>query len=122
MNLNFVSNRNYLKRNSSTGSATMAAPTTVYAGGYATLLTINHNLGFPPVFRAYYEPFKDGVIYPNFSTRSQGQAQNPNAANYGPCLIAWADSNNLYLQLYSFFNTFTGTYPVYWVIYQDFAL
>jgi hypothetical protein len=106
----------------------MAAPSTgAFVFGspqlYVTNLTIPHNLGYAPVFRFYYEPFNDGIIWPPLTDRSQGEAFNPsNNAVTGPGLIAWVDSTNLYLQLFYPNNTLTGTFPVYWVIYKDFQL
>lgn len=121
----FTSQKNTLRRDPSSGTTKMAAPTTsAYSGSiYVTNLTIPHNLGYVPIFRYYYEPFNDGIIWPNLTTRSTGFATNPNNnVQTGPGIIGWADSTNLYLQLYYYLNTLGRTTPVYWVIYRDFAL
>lgn len=120
-----TSQRNSLKRDSSSGSTNLAAPaTSAYSGSlYVTNHTIAHNLGFVPAFRYSYEPFGDGVIYRSLTSRLNGEAINPLVdTQTGPGITGWADSTNLYLQLFYIDNTLTGTYPVYWVIYRDFAL
>jgi len=120
-----TSQRNAMKRDESSGSTNMAAPTTSAYGGsiYVTNLTVPHNLGKVPVFRYYCEPFGDGVIWPPLTDRVTGQSTNPlNVAQSGPGIAAWADSTNLYLQLFYGTNALTATYPVYWVIYKDYAL
>jgi len=120
--------RNALKRSDASGNTRLAAPaTSAFSGSlYVTNYTIPHNLGYPPVFRYYYEPFKDGVIWPPLAARSNGSAQNPtNVAQNGPGIIGWVDSvapYDLHLQLFYNSNTLTGTYPVYWTIYEDFHL
>jgi hypothetical protein len=120
-----TSTKNVLKRDESSETANMDAPATAYYDGYLykTTLTIPHNLGYVPVYRYYYEPFGDGVIWPPLTDRNSRFARNPqDLTDLGPGLIAWADSTNLYLELFYFDNTLTGTYPVYYVIYKDFDL
>jgi hypothetical protein len=121
----FTSNRNYMKRDASSGSSTMAAPTTSAYGGYIyiTNKTITHNLGFIPVLRAYYEPFGDGVIWPAMGQRLSQSVVNPlNTAVTGPGLICWPTTTTLTLQLFYGTNHLTGPFPVYWVIYKDYQL
>lgn len=124
-----TSQRNSLKRHPHSGTTLLAAPSTpayLQAGTpyiYVTNLTVGHNLGYVPVFRYAYEPFGDGIIWPALTDRINQFASNPNNLNqHGPGLIAWADNTNIYLQLFYVNNSLTNTYPVYWVIYQDFAL
>lgn len=121
----YDSRKNTMKRDPSSGVVNIAAPTTVaYVLNYVSpTVSISHNLGYVPAFRVSMEPFKDGVIWPPLSGRVDGNAQNPtNTSIQGPTVIAWVDSTNLYLQLFASSNTFTGTYPVYFVIYRDFRL
>ena len=121
----FTSNRNYMKRDPSSGSGTMATPTTSAYSGYiyTTTKVITHNLGFIPVFRVQYEPFADGIIWPAMGTRITQGAINPsNTAATGPGLICWPSATSLTLQLFYKNNTLPGSFPVYWVIYQDFPL
>jgi hypothetical protein len=121
----FTSQRNSMKRDSSSGTANMAAPTvSAYSGTiYVTNLTVPHNLGYVPLFRYYYEPFRDGIVWVPLTDRLNGRATNPlNVAAFGPGIVGWADSTNLYLQLFYDTNALTGTYPVYYVIYKDFHL
>lgn len=121
----FTSLRNTMKRSDMSGTGTMVAPaTSAYSGDlYVTNKTIPHDLGFVPQFRYYYEPFGDGIIYPDLADRGSGEAFNANnLSQSGPGIVGWADINNLYLQLFYKNNTLTGEYPVYWVIYTDFGL
>lgn len=117
-----------MKRDPLSGSAIMAAPTTL---AYSNNLYVNnlppipHNLGYPPAYRYYYEPFQDGTIWPSLTGRTDGNAQNPtHLATTGPGIIAWVDSTNLYIQLFSnaVDSPFTGNFKVYYVIYRDFSL
>lgn len=122
----FTSQKNALKRDDSSGTALMAAPkTSAYSGLlFVTNLVIPHNLGYSPLFRVYSEPFGDGVIWPPLAGRSNGgDSVNPlNSSQLGPGVIGSVDNTNLYLQLFSASNTYTGKFPVYWVIYRDFPL
>lgn len=113
-----------MKRDSSTSSTILAAPTTAFEGLFVTNFTIAHNLGFIPFFRVAYEPFNDGVIWPALGSKLQGSATNPrNTATTGPGLIVWApDVNNLKIQIYYTSNSLGHTVPLYWVISKDFAL
>lgn len=119
--LNFWSQKNYMKRDTSSSSQSVAAPSTTGGGGKITLTTIAHNLGHVPLFRTYYEPFKDGFIYPPLGDRLTGESTNPSGGT-GPYLVTWADSVNLYLELGYVDASLTGTYPLYYVIYRDYAL
>lgn len=125
MSLNFWSGKNYLKRDISSGSASMAAPATSAYGGtlFITQLTIPHTLNQIPMFNVYYEPFKDGVLWEPLATRSQSSAINPrNTAQTGPYSIAWPSSTGLTIEIGYSSNSLTGTYPVYYVIYRDYAI
>lgn len=122
----FTSKRNYMKRDPSSGSTNMAAPVTpayTLQGLFVTNFTVTHNLGFVPLFRLGYEPFADGVIWPPMGSRLGGGAINPrNTAATGPGLIAWPTTTTLKIQLFYNANTLTGTFPVTYTIYKDFAL
>ncbi len=122
--INFWSGKNYMKRDSSSGTLSVAAPSVSAYGGlnFLTTTTITHNLGAIPFFRVYYEPFKDSVIWPPLGDRGSARAENPNnLAHYGPYLVAWADTTTLTLELGYLSNALTGTYPLYYVIYKDYA-
>lgn len=116
----FLSSRNYMKLDPSSGSANMAAPATITTGSYyITNLVITHNLGFKPVFKVSYEPFKDGVRWPPLGNRLAASVTNPvDGSTRGPVLLAWPTTTTLTIQLFYTDNTLTGTYPVYWDIYQ----
>lgn len=114
-----------MKRHSSSGTTSLAAPSTsAYSGSlYVTNLTVAHNLGYKPVFRYYYEPFRDGIIWPPLASRINTSTTSPlDGVTLGPGITGWVDSTNLYLQLFYFDTSLTGTYPVYYVIYEDYDL
>lgn len=119
-----TSERNVLKRDSSSGNTRLAPPATLaYGGLYVTNYTVAHSLGYAPVFRYYLEPFGDGIIWPPLADRVTGYSTNPlNLSDTGPAITAWADETNLYLQLFYYDPSLTATYPVYWVIYKDYPL
>lgn len=124
-NVNFWTGKNYMKRDSSTGTVSIAAPVTSAYGGalFRTQQIITHNLGIVPFFEAYYEPFKDSVVWPAMGSRLGSSAVNPRSTStFGPYLIAWADATFLTLEIGYFNNTLTGTYPAYFTIYKDFGL
>lgn len=120
-----TSQRNALKRDPSSGTTNMAAPKiSAYSGSlFVTNLVIAHNLGYPPIFRYYYEPFGDGIIWPSLSGRIDGNAANPlNLAVSGPGIVAWVDNVNMYIQIFYSSAALNTPIPVYWVIYRDFIL
>lgn len=122
----FTSGKNYLKRHPASGKSTMLGPNTSAYGGllYVRTTTIPHNLGFVPMFRAYYEPYGDGNICGIETSRTLGyNADNLNTSVQGPGMICWADSTNLYIQLYYTSAAFaSNSYPIYYVIWEDFSL
>lgn len=118
----FVSGKNYMKRDPSSGSQAMAAPATALGSGYyATNLVITHNLGYLPVYQLAYEPLQNGDIFPAIGTRN-GNAPIDGSTTRFPALLAWPTTTTLTIQLFFGDNTLTGTYNVYWVIYQVAAL
>lgn len=124
-NINFWTQKNYMKRDSSTGTVNMAAPVTSAYGGtiFRTQQTVTHDLGYIPFFVVYYEPFLDNVVWPAMGSRLVGDATNPRStSHFGPYLLAWADTIFLHLEIGYFTNTLTGTYPVYYNIYRDYGI
>lgn len=124
-NINFWSEKNYLKRDASTGSTSIAAPaTSAYLGSlYITQLSIPHGLGIVPYHKVYYEPFQDGIIWEEAGSRNIGNFINPtNTAQSGPYCISWVDTLAVTIEIGYTANTLTGTYPVYCVIYKDYAI
>jgi hypothetical protein len=114
-----------MKRDPSSGSTSLAAPST-YVGSlllYVTNYTLTHNLGSIPVFRAYYEPFGDGVVWPPMGTRSAGETINPrNTLVTGPGLFVYPTTTTIQFQLYYSANTLTGTFPLYYIVYKDYQV
>lgn len=114
----FTSQKNYLKRHPISGSASIAAPSTLIAFSYyRTAYTVTHNLGYVPKIRVYYEnSASDGKVYPSGGRRLSG-AYPGLAANSIYCL--WeATSTTLTIYLESA-TTKTGVRTVYWIIYWD---
>lgn len=127
-NFQFISNRNYMKKDPSSGTGTIAGPSVSYFFGnyYKTIRTIPHNLNYTPLFRVYYEPFLDGKVMEAFQDTNGSLPNPPNGVritNDGPTLLAWADSTNLYIELNFIDASLAGNnYPIYWTIYKDFGL
>lgn len=117
MSFYFTTNKNLLKRDTSSGTATIDAPAT--ASGYGTFVTsytVNHNLGYIPLVRAYYEPVDNGEIYPVSGYRIGGT--NIGIAVNGVIAFMEISTTQLTIRLES--NTSkTGTREIYWVIYKD---
>lgn len=114
----FTSQKNYLKRHPSSGSTSLAAPSTLIGFTYyRSSITIPHNLGYVPRVRVYYEnSASDGKVYPAGGRRIGGTYLGL-AFNSIYCL--WeATSTDLTIYLESAASK-TGSRTVYWVIYWD---
>jgi hypothetical protein len=123
----FNSDKNYLKRSPASGQSSMLGPVTSEHGGYdfQRTTTINHGLGFVPFCRVYYEPFGNSMVFPIISLPNDRRANNifTSGSSTGPGLIYWADSSNLYIKLYYQNATLAAnSYPIYYVIYEDFHI
>ena len=124
----FISTRNYMKKDQSSGTGTMQGPSTSkYFGNlYITQMVVNHNLGYTPLFRVYYEPYRDNRVMEAFQDNAWYLPETPNATRVNaiaPTCMTWADENNLYIELNFNSNSLSGyTYPVYWTIYKDYGL
>jgi len=126
--LQFSSLRNYMKRHESSGSDTMLGPdTSRFFGSYYTRdYVITHDIqDRVPMYRAYYEPFRDGKVFEGFQD-TQYYFSNP-INTYGgtedaPTMLAFADETTLTLRLYFTTNAFSATeFNIHWVIYQDYG-
>lgn len=124
----FRSDRNFLKRDPSSGQQVMLGPNvSEYFGNlYTRTLVINHALGYVPFYRAFYEPFGDGKLMPA-TDDSDYYHSNPintyGGGEDGPTLSAKMDNVNLTLTLKYLNNSRAAqNFPVYWVIYKDFGL
>lgn len=127
-NFQFITNKNYMKRHDSSGSANLAGPSvSKYFGNlYITQYVVNHNLGYVPLFRVYYEPYSNGRIMEAFQDTAWFLPSSPNevrVTEVAPTLMAWADEYNLYIELNFPYNTLSGNiFPTYWVIYEDYGV
>jgi hypothetical protein len=77
------------------------------------------------MFRCYYEPFANNVIYPIISLPLQQKANNPTGVGSatGPGLLYWADATNVHVMLYYVSNALAAqSFPVYITSYVDFAI
>lgn len=120
--LDFITSENYLKRSSFCGHQTV----TLGAYGSNNTVTIDHNLGYVPLFDAYCEFDTDGAIVAggekvNAYTEAallSGLAVDPPY----PFLRAWATTTQLVLRLENYTSpTATGTRELYWLIYLDYS-
>lgn len=114
----YLSDKNVLKRHSSSGSQSVAAPATLTGlGDYTTSITVSHNLGYLPQVRVYYEnSATDNKIYPAGGNRNGGTYLGL-AVNSIYCTYTLT-TTALTISLFS--NTSkTGVRNVYYVIYED---
>lgn len=125
----FRSDKNYMKRDKSSGHTTMLGPNqSEYFGNvYTRELVIDHNLGYVPFFRAYYEPYQDGVLYPIVMDTDYVLSSPINDFTFftdsAPVIAAEASENQLVLTLFFIDNSLAAIpFPVYWVIYKDYGL
>jgi hypothetical protein len=118
MSFSYLSDKNVLKRHSSSGSQNMAAPAALTAlSDYTSSTTVTHSLGYIPQVRVYFESSAtDGKIYPAGGNRNGGTYPGL-PANSVYCTFT-VTTTTLVLSLFS--NTSkTGTRKVYYVIYED---
>lgn len=117
---------NLMKRSPNTRYVVAQGPHFQDGSYWFSDIVVPHNLGYAPVFRAYYEPWGDGKITAAINGSGSGLDNPPydfSGAPAGPSLVANCDENNLYLSLMYTDATKAGnTYPVYWVIYEDYNL
>jgi len=125
----FRSDRNFMKRDPSSGSTVMKGPNVSQYFGNVWIreLVINHALGYTPFFRAFYEPYQDGKLYPIMHDTdyvfSSPVNDFVNFTDSAPTLTAEADDVNLTITLYFVNDSLQNAdFPVYWVIYKDFGL
>lgn len=125
----FRSDKNYMKRDKSSGHTNMLGPNQAeYFGNvYTRELVINHELGYVPFFRAYYEPYQDGKLFPIVMDTDYVLSSPINDFTYftdtAPVMIAEASENELVLTMFFVNNSLAAVnFPVYWVIYKDYGL
>lgn len=117
--LALIGDKNYLKRDPSSGSTSIAAPSAYTSWFmYATTYTVAHNLGYIPLARVYFEnSATDGKVYPAGGVRN---GLYPGLAYGTDCYCLYElDENNLTIYLESG-TAQTGNRTIYWVIYKDF--
>lgn len=127
-NFQFISTRNYMKKDPSSGTDTMLGPNTsqFFGNYYNRIYTVNHNLGYVPLFRVYYEPYRDGRIMEAFQDTNYALPEAPNEVRVNaiaPTCMTWADDVNLYIELDFWDSTLaTNSFAIYWTIYKDYGL
>lgn len=128
-NFQFISTRNYMKKDiASSGTSSLAGPSVsfYFGNGYKSTLTIPHNLGYVPLFRVYYEPYRDGRVMEAFQDNAWYLPETPNATRINaiaPTLMAWADQINLYVVLYFTDSTLSAyNFPIYHTVYKDYGV
>lgn len=126
-NFQFISDKNYMKKDPSSGTANLQGPNvSKYFGNlYISQQVVNHDLGYTPLFRVYYEPYRDGRIMEAFQDNAWYLPDTPNGlklTEVAPTLMSWADDKYLYIELNFINSTLSGfTFPIYWTIYKDYG-
>lgn len=117
MSKSYVSDKNVLKRHSSSGSTSMSAPSTNVTYAFQSSTTVNHNLGYIPQVRVYFEnSASDGKVYPA-GGRRVANSYDGLASNSIYCLWELTTTTlTIYLESGT---TKTGNRTVYYVIYED---
>lgn len=120
--VNFTTSENYLKRSALCGTALLTLPG--YGGNVST--TINHNLGYVPLFNVGVEfDTADEIIVGGEKVNTitdQGFLSGLGADPPYPDLSAWATTTQLVVRLDNFTSpTATGTRRVYFYIYLDYS-
>lgn len=111
----FTGDKNYLKRSPATGSTTITGPDTLTAWlNYESSHTVNHNLGYIPQVRVYYDPYNDGKVF--YGTGDRTSLFEPYANNMSCSWLVTTTSLTIYLDATT---NMGGTVPIYWVIYLD---
>lgn len=127
-NFQFISDKNYMKRDASTVSTTMLGPNTSrYSGSFFTSdLEIPHTIGRPPLFRVYYEAFQDGKLMEAFQDNNYSLPNPPNAnrgVDDGPTCLTWADASKIYVRLFFPTTALSAiSFPIYCVVYKDYRI
>lgn len=127
-NFQFISNKNYMKKDPSSGTGTMLGPnTSEYFGNYFTrTYPILHGLGYAPLFRVYYEPFRDNKVMEAFQDTNYSLPNPPNGVRIsddGPTCLTWTDENHLYIKLYFINNSLAAeSFNIHWTIYKDYGM
>lgn len=117
-----------MKKDPSSGIDIMPGPSIsfFFGSGYKSVYVVHHNLKYTPLFRVYYEPYIDNKVMEGFQDTAWFLPDTPNDIRLtpvAPTLIAWADDDNLYIELNFTDATLAGNnYPIYWTIYKDFGL
>jgi hypothetical protein len=120
--VDFITSENYLKRSSFCGHQTL----TLGAYGTANITTIDHNLGYVPLFDVYCEFDAAGEIIAG-GEKVNAYTESANLSGLAvdppyPFLRAWATTTQLIMRLEN--NTSplaTGTRELYWLIYLDYS-
>lgn len=123
--IQFTSAKNYMKRAYS-DSTSMPGPSVDKAFFFISTYVVPHNLGSATPYRAFYEPFRDGRI---FEALQDAQAYFSDPINtYGgaataPVLLAEITDSALTFTLNFQDGSLSAlNFPIYWVIYGDYAL
>lgn len=117
-----------MKKHPASGSTTMLGPNVDFwfGSGYKRVLAIPHNLGYIPMFRVDYEPYRDGRVMEAFQDNAWFLPSSPNEVRVteaAPTLMAWADEVNVYLSLYYINNSLAAlAYNVHCTIYEDYGV
>lgn len=131
--LQYNSQKNSMKRTDTSISTSMLGPNTSRFSGsfYTRDLLIPHGLNVGkttrkvPMFRAFYEPYRDGKVFECFQDTQYYYSTPINT--YGgtedaPTMLAFADDINITLRLFFTQNTLAAlSFNVHAIIYQDYG-
>lgn len=115
--LGFFSGVNYMKQSSLSGTDTLTVP----SAGATVTKTINHNLGYIPMFTVHSDIADNGIIWSSIVPDPWTESSLTHAPSW-PALKYWATTTDLVIKLTN--NTSpasSGSRKIYWVIYKDYG-
>lgn len=127
-NILFTTAKNYMKRSPASGTYTHTWNGTLrYSGSwYTSEFSVAHQVdGKVPMYRLYYEPYRDGRIFEAFQDDQYYLADPPNSTSSvgaAPTVLSWSDSTDIHVRLFFTDNSFQGTdFTFYLVVYEDYG-
>lgn len=116
--LYFWSEANYMKRDISSGTATL----TLGAFGSTVSQTVNHNLGYIPFYQVFTEQDNTGKIWAASKIDQYTETSLTGNNPVDPTLTSWVTTTQLVLNLINNTSpTASGPRQVYWLIYKDYG-
>lgn len=128
-NILFTTQKNYMKRSPASGTYTHTWSGTSRFGGawYTSEFSVAHEVsGKIPMFRLYYEPYRDGRIFEAFQDDQYylppSQPNSTSGTPAAPTVLSYADGTNITIRLFYPDNSFNGSdFTFYLVVYEDYG-